>query len=233
MGNISHVSSKKTLNFDGVTAQILEINERRFGSFFEVVPFGDGAGWGFFDKGTQEEVLWFFWLSDTKRKISGKHPRPNFEWIYWAWSVFQNELGDAWGGSIGDEGMPKCWKPDRHKYVNMREWFQDRPPKYSTGLLDRFRQQVPERLRDIAFPPDMQISRTKLPFQFDVKRFNIPFVIQIRCPKCNFVNDFNYHSDYYLSNPPEGVPFDFPFYCDNCDHNWTKKVTLRVTLEES
>lgn len=127
MGNISRVSSKKNLTPKGVTAQLHEINERRFGGYFriEVITQGldeDSTAWWGFSEPDGDSPLWGFWLSESRRRIEGKHPRPGWHWCYWAWATFQNDLGASWSGRISDEGVEETWAPVKDKWPTLQDY---------------------------------------------------------------------------------------------------------------
>ena len=63
----------------------------------------------------------------------------------------------------------------------------------------------------------------------EVKRFYIPFTIETKCPNCNKKNVTNLERE-YLSYPPLGDPFEFGFYCSDCDYDWTEKIILDIVL---
>lgn len=121
MGNLGFVSSKSNLNAERVGADLDEINERRFGGFFNVfVPHDDAWDIGYTDEKGEHQSLWY-WHLQSKRKIGGKRPRPNYQWVEWAWAIFQAELGVKWGGRLSDEGVPGTWGPKEElkKYVDL------------------------------------------------------------------------------------------------------------------
>lgn len=72
------------------------------------------------------------------------------------------------------------------------------------------------------------------------KRFRLPgLTVFDDCPKCQKPRRLECHrsitwgeSD-YLSHTEIGAPLSLIFYCEDCDHNWSRKVVLRVTLEEA
>lgn len=64
----------------------------------------------------------------------------------------------------------------------------------------------------------------------DGKRFSVPGTALVgSCPKCkaDFKHDF---AETYLSYPVANKPFDHTCYCHGCDHEWTLKLQLNVSL---
>ena len=164
MGNIAFVSSKRNLDADRVSDDLDEINERRFGGFFNVfVPHDDAWDIGYADDKGEHQSLWY-WHLESKRKIGGKHPRPNYLWVLWAWSVFQAELGAKWGGRISDEGVEGTWSPtetlerctDLPTYMaDHYSWMKDDHPHREQVLaeaVDQIERTLPKGLYRHAFP---------------------------------------------------------------------------------
>lgn len=66
----------------------------------------------------------------------------------------------------------------------------------------------------------------------DVKRFYLPGIKLIhQCPECEEEQIWNGSSD-YLSYPYIGKPIDFDFYCQHCDHEWTHRILLDLSVKE-
>lgn len=64
-----------------------------------------------------------------------------------------------------------------------------------------------------------------------IKRFYVPGItVRTACPHCGLPWERNL-DDRYLSHPTLGEPFDFRFYCDHCNEEWSAKMILRVSLE--
>ena len=116
MGNITRVSSKRTLSSSLVCEMLQEINERRFGGFFRIENLCEM--WEFHIP----ELSYPFWdfYCLTPRSLGGKRPRPNYLWGEWAWFQFLSEVGVHESGRIRDEGFLETLDP--HKYVG--ETFQ-------------------------------------------------------------------------------------------------------------
>lgn len=66
--------------------------------------------------------------------------------------------------------------------------------------------------------------------EFD-KRFYIPGVkVKSTCPNCLLPHTQNM-GDNYLSYPSAGVPIKLGFWCSECEHEWSVKVVLKISLE--
>lgn len=66
----------------------------------------------------------------------------------------------------------------------------------------------------------------------DEKRFYVPGAKLVgTCPGCGkpYVNDFGKDPG-YLSNPKANTPIDLHCYCFACEHEWTVKVQLDVSI---
>lgn len=62
--------------------------------------------------------------------------------------------------------------------------------------------------------------------EIEVKRFYIEGLkMYYTCPSKNHMwND-------YLSYPDMNIPMDLHLYCNECDHEWTEKIILKVSIE--
>ena len=163
MGNQSYVSSPRRLDFDAVDAQIREINERRFGGYFTIKPsspesYVGADGWEFWCDAHDRSPLFGYRLLDTKRRISGGHARPAWQWANWAVAVFENELGAAWKGRISDDGVEETWAPVADKYPTFREWQamwldgSHMAEEFKEQWLKNEQSEIPEALRPFALP---------------------------------------------------------------------------------
>lgn len=66
-------------------------------------------------------------------------------------------------------------------------------------------------------------------FEVDVKRFYAPFIVHSGCPKCKKPHKKDLSTD-YLSYPTLGKPERVGFHCEDCEHEWEKRVVLGLTL---
>lgn len=66
--------------------------------------------------------------------------------------------------------------------------------------------------------------------EIDVKRFYIPLTIQLKCPKCNTMNDHNF-SEQYLMYPTVNKPESTEIRCKNCDDHFSVNVILKIAIE--
>lgn len=79
----------------------------------------------------------------------------------------------------------------------------------------------------------MRVTSTPKPFEIDCKRFYMPgTTISDICPKCGHEQE-NDLGDQYLGHPTANGVDKYGFYCHKCEHEWSKKVILRVVLEEA
>jgi len=74
---------------------------------------------------------------------------------------------------------------------------------------------------------------TEIPLEgvdINVKRFSLPVILKSTCPICSeeLENDLN---DNYLSYPTTGINEHIHFYCDECDHEHTRDLILKMSLE--
>ena len=63
------------------------------------------------------------------------------------------------------------------------------------------------------------------------KRLNLPGVeVKTSCPKCGrpWVRNL---AEHHLSSPVVGQPSDLYGYCQACEHEWSVKVILSITLK--
>ena len=64
----------------------------------------------------------------------------------------------------------------------------------------------------------------------DVKRFYLDgVIITCDCDKCGSILERDFGSD-YLSYPTVGEPEDIEFWCEDCDHDITKTMTIKKML---
>jgi hypothetical protein len=85
-----------------------------------------------------------------------------------------------------------------------------------------------ERLPD---PPDFKLTQPRAFKIEDGKRFYIPGCkLSGKCPGCKkkFERDFG---ESYLGYPEANKVFDLTLYCPKCEHEWTVRVRLNVSLD--
>ena len=63
------------------------------------------------------------------------------------------------------------------------------------------------------------------------KRTNLPFILKDICPGCGEPFKADLSASHYLSYPTVNADFDFGCYCNECDHEWDRRLSLNVTLE--
>lgn len=156
MGNIAWIRTKKHSRNVPYLETFQEVNERRFGSFFEVshdpewneivvaVPASALPGEPYTPRILFHEY--------SPCKIGGKHPTGG-EYMNWAFAVFRNEVGAAVGGMLGDEGGDGEWKPAVGKYEFFEDWVDASAFNTETrnALMELYRPLVPEGLMKYAF----------------------------------------------------------------------------------
>lgn len=77
----------------------------------------------------------------------------------------------------------------------------------------------------------MRIEGSVTGLELDVKRLYLPgLVVKDECPKCQEPWKHDFDSD-YLSYPVIGSVQDLGAYCQKCEHEWSVKVVLRLSLE--
>jgi hypothetical protein len=76
----------------------------------------------------------------------------------------------------------------------------------------------------------MRLEDPKQPFPVDVKRFYVPFAkLEGECPNCHEPIVYAF-GDQYLSYPTANAVNDFGLWCSKCDHEWSVKIRLDITL---
>ena len=76
----------------------------------------------------------------------------------------------------------------------------------------------------------MERIETAEEFSIDVKRFYVPFVVEIYCPDCKNKIESNL-SDNYLSYPEVNKIEPITFYCSECNGEFEMDSILRVSLD--
>ena len=66
-------------------------------------------------------------------------------------------------------------------------------------------------------------------FEIDCKRFYLPYTIEVACEKCGekITQDL---SQQYLGYPQMGKPFDHYFWCEECDHEFSREMELEISI---
>ena len=75
----------------------------------------------------------------------------------------------------------------------------------------------------------MRIEPSKEPVKLD-KRTNLPFVLYDECPECSNPFEADLSTIHYLSHPTANTDFNFGCYCNECDHEWDRRLHLQVRL---
>ena len=66
--------------------------------------------------------------------------------------------------------------------------------------------------------------------EINVKRFYLPLVIKDKCPNCD--GDIAYDlEEQYLSYPRLNTPEKIGIWCEACDLEFSKTVTLRLSVD--
>jgi hypothetical protein len=79
----------------------------------------------------------------------------------------------------------------------------------------------------------MAITVKTLPqkgFTIEVKRLNLPFVLESACPKCKKIAVYDLSVEYFLY-PALGEPEEIYFGCDGCAEEWAEHCTLEVVIK--
>ncbi len=66
--------------------------------------------------------------------------------------------------------------------------------------------------------------------EIEVKRFSLPIVIKVNCPKCETLNEYDFN-DNYLSYPTLNKPESIEIYCIGCEDYFSHNVTLKIAIE--
>lgn len=162
MGNITCMSLKHTLTDNAVSEALDEINDRRFDSYFRIERDPEWGRWEFFAPGLtfhKNPITYPVWsmCRESPRRIGGKSPRPNTEWIQWAWWQFYCEMTTRFGGVITDEGVDGGIKPDAYVGENFQGFLKRRYshllPEIREGILAQSGPEtIPESFRKVAYP---------------------------------------------------------------------------------
>lgn len=81
----------------------------------------------------------------------------------------------------------------------------------------------------------MSITVRALPqkgFAIEVKRLNLPFVLESPCPKCQKIATYDLSVE-YLSYPALGEPEQIYFGCADCEEEeeWVEHCTLEMVIK--
>lgn len=81
---------------------------------------------------------------------------------------------------------------------------------------------------------NIEISGSGKKFEVDDKRFYVPgVVLKSTCPECQAPASRDMGDD-YLSYPKANTPIDSrSFHCECCDHEWSAKIVLSITVEDA
>ena len=74
---------------------------------------------------------------------------------------------------------------------------------------------------------------TEIPLEgvaINVKRFYLPVTLKSTCPNCSEELEYDLN-DEYLFYPKVGENQHINFYCDECDHEHTRDLVLKMALE--
>lgn len=78
----------------------------------------------------------------------------------------------------------------------------------------------------------MKLTNPSKPFEIeDGKRFYIPGAkLEGECPGCGapYTHDFG---EQYLSYPKVNTSHKVGCYCDKCDHEWSVRIRVNLSLE--
>lgn len=66
--------------------------------------------------------------------------------------------------------------------------------------------------------------------EIEVKRFYLPLVVSIDCPRCKSVNEVDFNNE-YLSFPVTNKNNAVYVCCNNCDNEYEFDVNLSIEIE--
>lgn len=66
--------------------------------------------------------------------------------------------------------------------------------------------------------------------EISVKRFYLPLVIDVKCPKCQSIQKLDFN-DSYLSYPTVNKPNRTDVHCKACDDYFDVNIILRIAIE--
>jgi hypothetical protein len=117
MGNITTIKTRRKLKYEDVTADLREINQRRFDGLLDIQEMApDGWRIGYVD------MYWELWKSPTQKGwLTHKHGR---HWLCWVDMVYSNELAIKYNAKVSDEGVEGSWKGEPDKYPTCESWFE-------------------------------------------------------------------------------------------------------------
>ena len=144
MGNIASIYRRKKIACDLFLRTAQEVNERRFGGVFDLIPV--------LSEGLEiqiEEDCWFEYWHTKPGCYAGKHPHGYGEVAHWVKLVFDNEIALALGCKLRDEGVQGSWEPDVTKYPTLWSWVGSMATvdSYKTALRKIEWPRVPEKLK--------------------------------------------------------------------------------------
>lgn len=77
----------------------------------------------------------------------------------------------------------------------------------------------------------MKITLIKKPFEIEMKRCYLPFIVETKCPKCGYGIEVDLSNCNYLSYPRWNSDEEcINFICDECYHEWSKNIRLEVKM---
>ena len=66
-------------------------------------------------------------------------------------------------------------------------------------------------------------------YEISCKRFYLPYTIEVACENCEHMIEQDL-SELYLSYPILGKPFKHYFWCEECDHEFSKEMELEINI---
>jgi len=75
----------------------------------------------------------------------------------------------------------------------------------------------------------MKIIKRSEPFDIDVKRFYLPFVLEAACPNCGAQQADDLSID-YLSYPTAMWRQPHRFWCRTCDKEWDENIYIDIDI---
>jgi hypothetical protein len=155
MANHCFVTTRKRFKYEAVTADLQEINERRFNGALLIEPYeatesNYGNGWMIGVVGCHDWLTINCWLT-TSRKFELRHgPGGDIRW--WFEFCIQNDLALKYDGWTSDEGVEGRWKGEENylpTFVDhVKKMHEHTSPGNVMFFLNANLKQIPPELRE-------------------------------------------------------------------------------------
>jgi len=155
MANHCFVTTRKRFKHEAVTADLQEINERRFNGALLIEPYeatesNYGNGWMIGVVGCHDWLNINCWLT-TSRKFELRHgPGGDIRW--WFEFCIQNDLALKYDGWISDGGVEGRWKGKENYLLTFADHLERMYPYHHAGnkmfLIHENLKHLPQELRE-------------------------------------------------------------------------------------